>query len=142
MSCLLASIDATLLLLLPSTAWFHLLSLCLQRRVRLSPFCVTANSATDGLKTFSPVIRSVQFNGTAKGKIADLDVKGHLQASNAEFALGSTDVLLDSVVTDAEYSPNTGVIVANSTIKRGTAVLNVEGKIAPRKVVSPRRPSR
>jgi translocation and assembly module TamB len=79
---------------------------------------------------------AMQFNGTAKGKIADLDVKGHLQATNAEFALGTTDVLIDSVVTDAEYSPNTGVVVASSTIKRGTAVLNLEGKIAPRKVVS------
>ncbi|NYF50980.1 translocation/assembly module TamB domain-containing protein [Tunturiibacter gelidoferens] len=79
---------------------------------------------------------AMQFNGTAKGKIADLDVKGHLQATNAEFALGTTDVLIDSLVTDAEYSPNTGVVVASSTIKRGTAVLNVEGKIAPRKVVS------
>ena len=81
---------------------------------------------------------AMQFNGTAKGRIADLDVKGHLQATNAEFALGTTDVLMDSVVTDAEYSPNTGVVVASSTIKRGTAVLNLEGKIAPRKVVSRR----
>ncbi|WP_353073552.1 translocation/assembly module TamB domain-containing protein [Tunturiibacter gelidoferens] len=79
---------------------------------------------------------AMQFNGTAKGKIADLDMKGHLQATNAEFALGTTDVLIDSLVTDAEYSPNTGVVVASSTIKRGTAVLNAEGKIAPRKVVS------
>jgi translocation and assembly module TamB len=78
------------------------------------------------------------FNGTAKGRIADLDVKGHLQATNAEFALGTTDVLIDSVVTDAEYSPNSGVVVASSTIKRGTAVLNLIGKIAPRKVVSRR----
>jgi translocation and assembly module TamB len=81
---------------------------------------------------------AMQFNGTAKGQIADLDVKGHLQATNAEFALGTTDVLIDSVVTDAEYSPNTGVVVASSTIKRGTAVLNLIGKIAPRKVVSRR----
>jgi translocation and assembly module TamB len=78
------------------------------------------------------------FNGTARGRIADLDVKGHLQATNAEFALGKTDVLIDSVVTDAEYSPNTGVIVASSTIKRGTAVLNLEGRIEPRKVVGRR----
>jgi len=78
------------------------------------------------------------FNGTANGRIADLDVKGHLQATNAEFALGATDVLIDSVVTDAEYSPNTGVIVASSTIKRGSAVLNLEGKVTPRKVVSRR----
>ncbi len=81
---------------------------------------------------------AMQFNGTARGRIANLDVKGHMQATNAEFALGTTDVLIDSVVADAEYSPNSGVVVANSTIKRGTAVLNVEGKIVPRKVVSPR----
>ena len=81
---------------------------------------------------------ALQFNGTAKGRIADLDVKGHLQATNAEFALGTTDVLIDSVVADAEYSPNSGVVVASSTIKRGTAVLNVEGKLVPRKVVTPR----
>ena len=56
----------------------------------------------------------------------------------AEFALGATDVLLDSVVADAEYSPNSGVVVASSTIKRGTAVLNVEGQIVPRKVVGRR----
>jgi translocation and assembly module TamB len=81
---------------------------------------------------------AMQFNGTAKGRIADLDVKGYMQATNAEFALGTTDVLIDSVVADAEYSPNSGVVVASSTIKRGTAVLNVEGKIVPRKVVSRR----
>jgi translocation and assembly module TamB len=81
---------------------------------------------------------AMQFNGTARGKIADLDVKGHLQATNAEFALGTTDVLLDSIVTDAEYSPNTGVVLASSTIKRGTAVLNVEGKIVPRQVAGRR----
>ncbi len=81
---------------------------------------------------------AMQFNGTARGEIADLDVKGHMQATNAEFALGTTDVLIDSVVADAEYSPNEGIIVASSTIKRGTAVLNVEGRIAPRKVVGRR----
>jgi translocation and assembly module TamB len=81
---------------------------------------------------------ALQFNGTAKGRIADLDVKGHVQATNAEFALGTTDVLIDSVVADAEYSPNSGVVVASSTIKRGSAVLNVEGKIEPRKVVGRR----
>jgi translocation and assembly module TamB len=82
---------------------------------------------------------ALAFNGTARGRIANLDVKGHLQATNAELALGTTaDVQLDSVVTDAEYSPNTGVVVASSTIKRGSAVLNLEGKVAPRKVVSRR----
>jgi len=81
---------------------------------------------------------AMQFNGTAKGRIADLDVKGHLQADNVEFALNTTDVLLDSVVADGEYSPNEGVALVSSTIKRGSALLNVEGKIEPRKVVSRR----
>ena len=81
---------------------------------------------------------AMQFNGTARGRIANLDVKGHLQAENAELALGTTHVQIDSLVTDAEYSPNTGVAVASSTIHRGTAVLHLEGKVAPRKVVSRR----
>lgn len=76
---------------------------------------------------------ALQFNGTARGAIADLDVKGHLQAQNVEFALDKTDVLIDSVEADGEYSPDGGVALANSTIRRGTAVLNVEGKIVPRR---------
>ena len=79
---------------------------------------------------------ALQFNGTAKGAIADLDVKGHVQAQAVEVQLGTTNVLVDSVIADAEYAPYTGVAVASSTIKRGTAVLNLEGKIVPRKVVS------
>jgi translocation and assembly module TamB len=81
---------------------------------------------------------AMQFNGTAKGRIADLDVKGHLQGNDVEAKLGSTDVLIDSLVTDAEYSPNSGVAVASSTIKRGTAVLHAEGTVRPRKVLSRR----
>ena len=45
---------------------------------------------------------AMQFNGTANGAIADLDVKGHLQATAVEMKLGATDVLIDSVVADAE----------------------------------------
>jgi translocation and assembly module TamB len=82
---------------------------------------------------------AMQFNGTAVGEIRDLDVKGHLQASSVEAKFGTTtDVMIDSVVADAEYSPNSGVAVASSTIKRGTAVLNVAGTIRPRKEVSAR----
>ncbi len=81
---------------------------------------------------------AMQFDGTARGRIADLDVKGHLQAANAEFALGTTDALLDSVEVDGEYSPDGGVEVARSTIKRGNEVLNLEGKVEPRRVVSQR----
>lgn len=80
----------------------------------------------------------LHFSGTARGMARDLDVKGHVQASNIEFAMGSTDALIDSLVADAEYSPNAGVAVANSTIHRGTAVLNASGTVAPRREVSRR----
>ena len=70
--------------------------------------------------------------------IADLDVKGHMQATGVELVLDTTHVQVDSVVADAEYSPNEGVIVANSTIKRGTAVMNLAGTLRPRKEVSRR----
>jgi translocation and assembly module TamB len=75
------------------------------------------------------------FVGTARGAIADLDVKGHLNADNLAVHLGSlADVHIDSVVADAEYSPNEGVAVASSTITRASAVLNVAGSFRPHKV--------
>ena len=78
---------------------------------------------------------AMEFNGTASGPVADLDVKGHLQAAGVELKLGTTDVQVDSLVADAEYSPNSGVLVARSTLKRGTAVMNAAGSVRPRKVV-------
>ncbi len=81
---------------------------------------------------------AMEFNGTASGPIADLNVKGHLQASGVELLLGTTDVQVDSIVADAEYSPDSGVLVARSTLKRGTAVMNAAGSVKPRKVVSRR----
>ncbi len=81
---------------------------------------------------------ALDFNGTARGEVRDLNVKGHVQATELEFALGSTDVQMDSLVADAEYSPNSGVVVASSTIRRGTAVLNASGEVRPRREVSRR----
>ena len=81
---------------------------------------------------------ALQFNGTARGAIRDLDVKGHVEAQNIEAKIGTTDALIDSLVADAEYSPNSGLLVASSTLKRGTAVLNVAGDLEPRKAVSHR----
>jgi translocation and assembly module TamB len=79
---------------------------------------------------------SMGFTGTARGAIADLDVKGHLQANDLALNLGPTaDVHIDSLLADAEYSPDDGVAVAASTIKRGTAVLNLTGSFRPRRVV-------
>jgi translocation and assembly module TamB len=76
------------------------------------------------------------FAGTARGAIADLDVKGHLIADNLALHLGTVaDVNIDSVVADAEYSPNEGVAVASSTITRGSAILNVAGSFRPHKVI-------
>ncbi len=74
-----------------------------------------------------------------RGAIENLDVKGHLSATDLAVKLGTqADVQIDSVVADAEYSPRTGLAVASSTIKRGTAVLNVAGAVKPRKQVSRR----
>lgn len=81
---------------------------------------------------------ALHFTGTARGAARNLDVKGHVEASNIEFAMGSTDALIDSLVADAEYSPNTGVAVANSTIHRGSAVLHASGTVEPRQEVSRR----
>jgi translocation and assembly module TamB len=79
------------------------------------------------------------FNGSAKGAVRNLDVKGHVTAENIEAKLGSTaDFQIDSLVADAEYSPDSGIAIASSTIKRGTALLNVTGTFEPRKVVSRR----
>jgi translocation and assembly module TamB len=79
----------------------------------------------------------VVFHGTVSGRAADLDWKGHIQGSQLEVKLGNElDTLIDSVVADADYSYDSGLAVASSTIKRGSAVLNVAGTLTPRKVVS------
>jgi translocation and assembly module TamB len=84
---------------------------------------------------------ALAFQGTASGRAANLDVKGHLQASQVEVKLGTKlDTQIDSVVADAEYSFEAGLAVADSTITRGSAVLNVAGSAKPRKVVSRRGP--
>jgi translocation and assembly module TamB len=81
---------------------------------------------------------ALHFTGTAQGAARNLDVKGHVQAANLEFAMGSTDALIDSLVADAEYSPSTGVAVASATIHRDTAVLTASGTVKPRREVSRR----
>ncbi len=82
---------------------------------------------------------SLAFNGTARGAIRNIDVKGHLNANDLEVKLGTTtDVQLDSVVADAEYAPSRGVTVGSSTIRRGTAVLNLAGSAVPHRAVSRR----
>jgi translocation and assembly module TamB len=79
----------------------------------------------------------VVFRGTVSGRAADLDWKGHLQGSQLEVKLDNElDTLIDSLVTDAEYSYESGLVVASSTIRRGTAVLNASGAMKPRKVIS------
>ena len=52
------------------------------------------------------------FHGTASGRAADLDLKGHLQGTQLEVKLGTElDTLVDSVVADAEYSYDAGLAV-------------------------------
>ncbi len=55
-------------------------------------------------------------------------------------AAGATDVHIDSLVADAEYTP-AGLAVASSTIKQGTAVLHVAGAFNPRTVMVHRKPT-
>ena len=98
----------------------------------------TLGVASDGKKGTAalPVVLHGQlaFNGSAKGAVKTLDIKGHLDATNIEVKLPpSTDVQIDSVVADAEYSPR-GLAVATSTIKRNTAVLNVSGMFEPQRI--------
>ena len=81
----------------------------------------------------------LSFIGTARGAVRNLDVKGHLAANDLGVHLGTeADVHIDSVMVDAEYSPNAGVAVASSTITRGTAVLNLAGTVRPHRIVSRR----
>jgi translocation and assembly module TamB len=82
---------------------------------------------------------TMSFVGTAKGAVRTLDVKGHLEANNLLVHLGSeADIHVDSIVADAEYAPNVGLVIASSTITRNTAVLNVSGNFHPHRVVSRR----
>jgi translocation and assembly module TamB len=81
---------------------------------------------------------AVVFHGTASGPILNLDVKGHVEGEHVQVKLGTAaDVLIDSVVGDADYTPR-GLSVASSTIKQGAAVLHVGGSFKPRRVVSKR----
>ncbi len=108
----------------------------------LSEFDSVLNAAgyqSNGKKgsTALPVVLhgEAHFQGTASGPIAGLDIKGHLQANALQIHAGSAgDIAIDSVVADAEYAP-AGVTVATSTIRRGTAILNVSGSVKPHRIV-------
>ncbi len=111
---------------------------------------------------------SAAFHGTARGELAKLDVKGHLQADNLDVRLGDlqtpppaqtvappvnlvtaavsssapakpiaatppTDVHIDSLVADAEYTA-AGLAVGSSTVTQGSAVLHLSGTFKPRTV--------
>ncbi|MGA8938136.1 MAG: translocation/assembly module TamB domain-containing protein, partial [Acidobacteriaceae bacterium] len=94
-----------------------------------------------GAKAIPVVLHgSADFVGTTKGAVRDLDVNGHVVANDLVVRLGDmdsglADVHIDSVVGSAEYSPNGGLAVVSSTIKQGTAVLNVMGTFRPRRVM-------
>lgn len=78
---------------------------------------------------------SMNFAGSARGEIANLDLKGHLEASDLALQLNKlADIQIDTVVGDAEFSPNGGIAIASSTIRRGDATLNLEGSFRPRRV--------
>ncbi len=108
----------------------------------LSEFDSVLNAAgysSNGKKGSSalPVILhgDAHFQGTASGPLAGLDIKGHLQANALQVHAGSAgDIAIDSVTADAEYAPSF-VTVSSSTIRRGTAILNVSGAVKPHRVV-------
>ena len=82
---------------------------------------------------------AVGFHGTAAGRASNLDVKGHLDGANIEVKLGTQlDTQVDSVVADAEFAYETGLAVASSTIRRGSAVLTAAGTIKPQRLLSRR----
>ena len=113
---------------------------------------------------------TAKFHGTARGEIAKLDVKGHLEANDLDVRIGDfaaaptpaahpdapvkslvslaasssspppaaapappTDIHIDSLVADAEYTP-AALAVGSSTITQGSAVLHVSGAFKPRTV--------
>ncbi len=76
----------------------------------------------------------IAFDGTARGALARLDLKGHLDGTQLEVKEGTTDIQVDSVIADAEFSPQAGVAIASSTIRRGSAVLNVTGTARPHRL--------
>ncbi len=77
----------------------------------------------------------VVFHGTAAGRAADLNLKGHLEGNAIEVKLDNdVDTQIDSVVADAAFSYDSGLAIASSTVKRGSAVLNLSGTVVPRKV--------
>ncbi|WP_263410148.1 translocation/assembly module TamB domain-containing protein [Terriglobus tenax] len=74
------------------------------------------------------------FRGTASGALAQLDIKGHLEATGVEAKISSdSTILVDSLVADAEYTPQ-GLAVAESTIKRGNSVLHAHGAVKAHRV--------
>ncbi|MDE3105598.1 MAG: translocation/assembly module TamB domain-containing protein [Acidobacteriota bacterium] len=78
----------------------------------------------------------VEFHGTARGEIANLDLKGHATAQSLEARLSdTTDVLIDSIDAEGEFSPRGGLQVTSATLQRGTAVLRVGGTMRPRVVM-------
>jgi translocation and assembly module TamB len=79
---------------------------------------------------------TMDFSGTTSGRMSNLDAKGHMVANDLALHLGTmADVHIDSLVADGEYSPSEGLAVASSTVKRGTAVLNVVGAFRPHRVM-------
>lgn len=80
---------------------------------------------------------ALAFNGTVKGPLDNIDVKGHVQANNLEARLSPTsDIHIDNIKADAEYSTSRGISLSNTVIQRGTATLNLSGTIRPHRVVS------
>ncbi len=80
------------------------------------------------------------FTGSARGAVRNLEIRGHAEASHVVLRLGDmsagmADVLIDSVAGSGEFSPNGGLTLVSSTIRRGASVLNVSGSFKPQREV-------
>ncbi|MGC9198849.1 MAG: translocation/assembly module TamB domain-containing protein [Acidobacteriaceae bacterium] len=80
------------------------------------------------------------FTGTARGTVSNLELRGHADASHvvlrsSDMNAGMADVLIDSVTGSGEFSPNGGLTLVSSTIRRGDSVLNVSGSFKPQREV-------
>ena len=93
----------------------------------------------EGVKAIPLVLHGdANFTGTARGGISNLEMRGHAEARNVVLRLGDvsggmTDVLIDSAAGSGDFSPNGGLTLTSSTIRRGGSVLNVSGSFKPQR---------
>ena len=69
-----------------------------------------------------------EFHGTVSGTLSSPDAKGHLTAGNFDLLLAGRTIHWDSLVTDAEYSPQR-IAVQQATLTHGTTTVHASGQL-------------